>query len=79
VSSFTLADGSQHQMADVWFAKEKATPAVQLGDLLAAAPSELLAHDSATAAPAPQVATAAIGAEQHRLLAEEAQRIGPLI
>ncbi|KNZ31087.1 MAG: hypothetical protein AD742_19190 [Methylibium sp. NZG] len=38
-SSYTTADGAQHAMADVWFAKE---PAPALGDLLVAPTAEVL-------------------------------------
>jgi hypothetical protein len=75
VSSFTLADGSQHQLADVWFAKEKvATPPIQLDDLLAAPTAALPGHEEPQ-----EVPHAVISVEQHRLLTEEAQRHGPLI
>jgi hypothetical protein len=86
VSSMTMSDGAQHQMADVWFAKEKvAAPTVQLSELLAAPAAEVLAHDAAqsatagAAAPAAHPPNPALSAEQHRLLAEDAQRNGPLI
>jgi hypothetical protein len=86
VSSVTMSAGSQHQMADVWFAKEKlSTPTVQLNELLAAPAGEVLAHDAAhpatavASAPAAHLPNPALSAEQHRLLAEDAQRNGPLI
>jgi hypothetical protein len=54
-SSYTSADGSEHDMADVWFAKQAGAPA--LGDLLAAPTADMLAGTGFTAAPA-SVATA---------------------
>ena len=74
-SSYTLADGSSRDMADVWFAKQTsaeagaatgstaaATPQVQLGELLAEAPTDLLgeiAGEDAVAAAATAAPTAA--------------------
>ena len=82
VSSVTMADGSQHQMADVWFGKAAAaSPAVHLDELLAGPPSELLAS-AAAAVPVVHAAAvdhAAVSAEQQRLLVDEAHRNGPLI
>ena len=43
VSNYTTADGKQHDMADVWFAKDKAGSAPALGDLLADGSHDLLA------------------------------------
>ena len=56
VSSFTKADGSQHVMADVWFAKDvapagaAAEPPAALGDLLAAPDADLLSGAGANGA-----------------------------
>ena len=82
VSSYTTTDGSQHQMADVWFAKDvqpqKADDAqapVTLTDVLAPAAGALLAAEPVDLAKAGHAA-AATGADAHlaaidRKLAEE--------
>jgi hypothetical protein len=59
VGSYSKEDGSQHQMVDVWFAKDRGT-APQLADLLSDAPGQQLpgaetsvaASTTASAAPA---------------------------
>ena len=41
-SSYTTSDGATRDMADVWFTRQPAAPAPELGELLADAPAELL-------------------------------------
>jgi hypothetical protein len=54
VSSYTTADGAQHEMADVWFAREAAPAAPNLNELLAGPAAEVLpASLAVAAAPAP--------------------------
>ena len=82
VSSFTKADGSQHQMADVWVAKD--TPPPSLGDLLAAPSADLLASAAVAAAAAPADAHASGASVQHafidrRQADDELNRHTPLI
>jgi hypothetical protein len=56
VSSYTSADGSEHAMADVWFAKQAAQPALSTEDLLAGPAPELPGGaGAAAAAPAPAI------------------------
>jgi hypothetical protein len=59
-SSYTSADGSQHDMADVWFAKQGGTPA--LGELLAAPTTDMLADSGLMAAPAAPAAAPSVSA-----------------
>jgi len=77
VSSFTKTDGSQHAMADVWFAKD-ATPAPQLHELIAAPAADVLPAALAAAA-LPEAAPAAHVAPStpHRVFGET--RPAPLI
>jgi len=49
LSTFTRADGSQHEMADVWFGKDKAPAAPTAADLLVAPAADLLASPVASA------------------------------
>jgi hypothetical protein len=72
-SSYSKADGSTHDMADVWFSKD----APKLDELLASAPSEVLPGSTA-AAPAAAAPAAATGAVDHRLL-PDADNNTPLI
>ena len=51
VSSYTTTDGAQHEMADVWFAREAVSAAPKLSELLAAPAGEVLPA-SLAAAPA---------------------------
>jgi hypothetical protein len=51
VSSFTKADGTQGQAADVWFAKDQPAHTPSAADLLAAPQGELLGSGGAHAAP----------------------------
>lgn len=80
VSSYTTTDGKQHQMADVWFAKDVQPqtthddkPTVSLHDVLAPATTLLLAgatepvHDAAKTGTPPDAHLAAVD----RKLAEE--------
>jgi hypothetical protein len=64
VGSYATGDGSQHAMADVWFAKDAPLPPM-IADLLAAPPPELLG-----AGTAPAAATA------HQAAAPEAPHMG---
>ena len=65
VSGYTGTDGSQHAVADVWFAKQAAALAAPaLGDLLAAPAPDLLAGGSA---PATTHAAPASGAPMNHL------------
>ena len=91
VSSWTDSGGAQHDVADVYFAKQAASEApLTLGDLLAPPAAELLAG----ASPATSVASTAAGTAastattmtvveltpMHRsLLEDELQKHGPLI
>jgi hypothetical protein len=63
VSSYTGADGTQHAMADVWFAKDISVQAAapRLDELLAAPAAELLPSGPASAAPASGTTTAGTG------------------
>jgi hypothetical protein len=62
VGSYTGADGSQHDMADVWFAKQAAPPAADvLGSL---------------GAPGPVVATVAAGGATAMVPIGLSQRLG---
>jgi hypothetical protein len=62
VSKYTKDDGSTHQLADVWFAKDTTPPA--LGDVVAAAPDELpLPEVSPTAAAAASTAATRVDME----------------
>jgi hypothetical protein len=64
VSSYTSTDGSQHAMADVWFAKEAAVGTeVHLDDVLTAPASDVISSaSSATASSStPAEASAASG------------------
>ena len=78
VSSFTKSDGSQHALADVWFAKDvapqqadKAAPAT-LGDLLAAPSAELLPAGTSTATAGGAAATpAGLTPAQRQMLDDE--------
>ena len=56
-SSFTMADGKTHDMADVWFAKA-ATPAPKLDELLAAAPTDLVPASTTASTATDSTATA---------------------
>jgi hypothetical protein len=75
-SSYTSADGSQHEVADVWFAQQAAA-APELGELLAAPTSDMLGAlgtpagvASATAPEATATAMVPMGLNQ-RLAADE--------
>lgn len=75
-SSYTSADGSQHEVADVWFAQQAAA-APELGELLAAPTSDMLGAlgtpagvASATALEATASAMVPLGLTQ-RLAADE--------
>jgi hypothetical protein len=57
-SSYTSADGSQHEVADVWFAQQAAQPALSTEDLLAAPAAELPGGTGAAAAAAVTAAAA---------------------
>jgi hypothetical protein len=59
VGSYTTADGSDRAMVDVWFAKGAQQPA--LGDLLTAAPAELLGAPADSAKAAPVDSRASVG------------------
>jgi hypothetical protein len=101
-SSYTTADGSSHQMADVWFAKQTgtsvaansgastgsdavhdasthdATAQVTLGDLLAAAPAEILpASPAASATAATANPAAATGSADSALATPAATTAAP--
>jgi hypothetical protein len=77
VGSYTKADGSQHEMIDVWFAKDGSTTAAPppIGELLAA-PGPVL-----PGAPEPTAATVAVAAPvaMHRAVFDDEQRQQPLI
>jgi hypothetical protein len=69
-SSYTGADGSQHAMADVWFAKQAAP---ELGDLLAAPAADVL---GSLGTPGPVVATVAAGGATAMVPIGLSQRLG---
>ena len=52
ISSYKTADGHSHEMADVWFTKAATTPVPQVDELLAPAPTDLVApaHDGTSQA-----------------------------
>ena len=88
ISGYKTADGVNHQMADVWFAKD-VTPAstetkttVSLGDLLAA-PSSNLLMDAASAVAKPAADTTEVNhlamIDRRLLDDDEFKRNGPLI
>jgi len=52
ISGYKTADGRSHEMADVWFAKAATTPVPQIEELLAPAPTDLVAPAYAGAAQA---------------------------
>ena len=77
VSNYTKADGSQHAVADVWFAKDvapeqadKPTPAT-LGDLLAAPGTELLPAGSGMATGGAAATPAGLTLAQRQMLDDE--------
>ena len=73
VSDFTKADGSRHEMADVWFGKEKATlPPV--AELLAAPQADLLASPAAAAGKAAETQAATLVPMAHRSLLDDETR-----
>jgi trimeric autotransporter adhesin len=77
VSSWTASDGSQHDVADVYFAKEAApgsTP-ITLGDVLAPPAAELLG----SGAPTPIAHAAAVPIIQRSLLDDELNKHNLLI
>ena len=90
ISSYTKADGSQHAMADVWFAKDvtpthpdDVTAKVGISDVLAP-PSDHLLVDPAfamTKAAVPELAQQHQGMIDRRLLDDDEHRRnnGPLI
>jgi trimeric autotransporter adhesin len=83
VGSYKTADGEQHEMVDVWFAKQrgddKAPPA--LDELLAAPAPELLGSPAASATPVVHAEAAAPvgGGSHHRGLFDDEHRQHPLI
>ena len=77
VSSYTKADGSQHAVADVWFAKDvaperadKPAPAT-LGDLLAAPATELLPTVGGAAAGRAAATPAGLTLAQRQMMDDE--------
>jgi hypothetical protein len=79
-SSYTTSDGAQHAMADVWFAKDAAAPA--LGDVLAAPAAEVLpghAADEGTASAHAHAAHAVHGLVDLRRSEDELAQHGPLV
>jgi hypothetical protein len=77
VSSYTKDDGSQHAVADVWFAKDvapeqadKSAPAT-LGDLLAAPATELLPAGSGMAAGGAAATQAGLTLAQRQMMDDE--------
>jgi hypothetical protein len=84
VSSFTTTDGKQHQMADVWFAKdvqpqksEHEAPPPKLGDLLADAHTQMPGHehlDLSKAPPVHHMPDVHLAALDRKLQEEEEQR-----
>jgi hypothetical protein len=83
VSGYTTKDGAEHAMADVWFAKDTATPAaanVSIHDVLAAPTADLTA--GLTSSAVTQASTAAshasIGAVPRSLLDDDNKPL-PLI
>jgi len=71
-SSYTTADGAQHAMADVWFAKDVAPatsaheqPPVQLHELLAPPATEVLPPAASTPASTPAAPTVTHGSVSH--------------
>ena len=68
VSSYKTADGSSHEMADVWFAKDKApakTDVPHISELLAAPQANLLGNDSHASTQPVAAAGAAVAAVVH--------------
>jgi hypothetical protein len=67
-SSFTTSDGTQHDMADVWFAKQQAEPAAlpAASELLSAPATDLLGGLGSSATTVAADTTAAVQAH-HRL------------
>ena len=77
VSTFTKADGSQHAVADVWFAKDvapeqanKPAPAT-LGDLLTAPATELLPTGGGAAAGVTAATPAGLTLTQRQMMDDE--------
>ena len=79
VSSFTKADGSQGEMADVWFGKDK-TAAPAMADLLAAPSADLLTGPAAaTITPATGSVAPRALAQLRGSLEDELRNNGPLV
>jgi hypothetical protein len=77
VGSYTQADGGEHEMIDVWFAKDSGAPDAPpaIGDLLAA-PGPLL---PGAPEPAAVAIASATPATMHRSLFDDESRQQPLI
>jgi hypothetical protein len=58
LSNYKTEDGKSHEMADVWFAKDRA-PAPKLDDVLSAPQADVLPASTAAAADAPAATPAA--------------------
>lgn len=78
-SQWTAADGSKHEVANVWFTKQvDAAPA--LGDLLADAPAELRGSEGASAGSTGRGAPAMAAVSSHRAsLDDELRMQSPLL
>ena len=78
-SQWTAEDGSQHEVADVWFTKQL-EPAPALFDLLADEPAELLGSEGASAGSPGRAAPAMAAVSSHRAsLDDELTMQSPLL